>query len=67
MCNMDTRLTEYFAQTAESLNELNSVMVPKQSTRSTSGQQEALETLRRELCHPLILSIRSREGKGIID
>jgi len=64
MCIMDTRLTESFAQTAESLNELNSVMVPKQSTRSTSGQQEALETPRRELCHPLI---RSREGKGIID
>jgi len=67
MCKVHRRFTVDFAKTAKSLNNLNSVKLPKRLSPPTPEEQKALDKLREQLCHPLILAIPRKEGKNIID
>jgi len=67
MCNVYRRFTANFAKTAKPLNELNSVKLPKRLAPPSPEEQAALDTLRKQLCHPPILAIPRKDGKYIID
>jgi len=67
MRNVYRRFTVDFAKTAKTLNNLNSVKLPKRLSSPTLEEQNALDKLREQLCHPPILAVPRKEGKYIID
>jgi len=67
MCNVYRRLTVDFAKTAQPLNALNSVKLPRRLSPPTPEEQAAFDKVREQLCHPPILAIPRKEGKYIID
>jgi len=67
MCYVYRRFTVDFSQTTKPLNNVNSVMLPKRLSPPTPEEQNAVDKLREQLCHPPILAISRTEGKYIID